>query len=1532
MVDVSGSEEFLELVKSSLLAALEALSPAALFGLVTFGSKVGLYDLQGPVAAVKSVAIPSSPSLCSHPAYIPLHPSPPPTRWGPVAAVKSVAIPSSSAHRLPLALGDLLPLPAFLASLSRHKEDAAAALKTPRPPPALSPGRPPTSALTLYPSPPLPTPPLPHRSMQLPPSKPSPPRFGRVRFPSPVLTPFEVFSTPPHHTSPPTSDLLPLHSTPTPLYSPQPYQVGLYDLQGPVAAVKSVAIPASSSHRLPLALGDLLPLPAFLASLSRHKEHAAAALETLRPDPPPLDLDASGAGKSGGGKGGPAQGAGGKGGGGKGGKDAERGRRDGVRGFGTALDALIRYLGGMEDGPSARIARGLRADVINTSGSGGGGGGGNVSIAAAAAAAAAAGEVGPFVGARLLVFLSGAPNHGMGALSTVRYDTALASLAVAASQRSRSAKDVADPVVADKGLLQEQTPFYRELAAAAVQAGVCVDLFTVPSYASNGDENASREDGGAATADPASAAAAGVAAVTIADPPPSTPSSLPIPYCDLASLRCLSVESGGTLFLYPSLDEATLPQDIYRMLCRPSAFGGVLRLRTSRELRAVRAYGHFFPDAQYENLYHIIRCDPFDSYAFDLEFAGKAGFGVKGRAGKEKGGSGGGNRGAVLQLAFQYTVIIPVEGGGERGEGGGVGNGAANNGDGAATGVNGTASYPRISRGRSKGRQAPPTGLVIRASLEEGVREGRLLLQDWLVILTAHHNHAFGLAQFNQPHSVTRLDVIKASLEEGVREGRLLLQDWLVILTAHHNHAFGLAQFNQPFPSPPSSFPQVIRASLEEGVREGRLLLQDWLIILTAHYNHAFGLAQFNQPHSVTRLDNSPAVVAKVFETSPPLPTALPTPPHRTSHPSPPHFPPLPTALPTPPHRTSHPSPPLFPPLPTAIPTRPHRYSHPSPPLFPPLPTAIPTPPHRYSHPSPPLFPPLPTAIPTPPHRYSHPSPPLFPPLPTAIPTPPHRYSHPSPPLFPPLPTAIPTPPHRYSHPSPPLFPPLPTAIPTPPHRYSHPSPPLFPPLPTAIPTPPHRYSHPSPPLFPPLPTAIPTPPHRYSHPSPPLFPTLPTAIPTPPHRYSHPSPPHFLGPFLPHADSLTILPLCCHSHPSPPQFLGTFLPHADSLTSPLLLHHSAPHSLTNLYLVLSISTALHPSVAIPTPFVAIPAPPHRSSLDPPFLMRAVYPVLSSYTTPDRPAFPHHSHPPLFHRSVPHSQPSLPFSTPLFPPPPQFPGSFLPHASDLPRPLLLHHSRLPLFHHSGLTLLHHSVSHSFPTSSLSTPSVAIPTPPHRSSLDPSFLMRTVYPFSRSFLPHASSLPRALLLHHSRPPRLPPLPITAFFTTLLTSFSPSLPLSNPCVSILTTPHRSSLDPSFLMRAVYPVLSSYTTPDRPAFPRHSLSRAALVTSGSPIFLLDAFSTIIVFYSPAAPPDLPFPPPQTSLLRTTINRLKADRIITPRTITIRGGVDSTAPFETFLIEEQDVDGDVEGGAVSMGFVAFLESIARDVREYMK
>lgn len=169
--------------------------------------------------------------------------------------------------------------------------------------------------------------------------------------------------------------------------------------------------------------------------------------------------------------------------------------------------------------------------------------------------------------------------------------------------------------------------------------------------------------------------------------------------------------------------------------------------------------------------------------------------------------------------------------------------------------------------------------------------------------------------------------------------------------------------------------------------------------------------------------------------------------------------------------------------------------------------------------------------------------------------------------------------------------------------------------------------------------------------------------------------------------------------------------------------------------------------------------------------------------------------------------------------------------------------------------------------------------------------------------------------------------------------------------------SALEPSSLHLAIYPMLTSYASPDKQAYPRHSLSRAALITSGSPIFFLDAFTILIVFYSSTTDPSLPFPPPQDckllflasfqfwlenflnfsltdslvpGLLRTTINKLKQERCISPKLIFIRAGQDDATPFENFLIEEQDVEGN--GFTSIMGFVSFLEEIHQSVLEYMK
>ena len=72
---------------------------------------------------------------------------------------------------------------------------------------------------------------------------------------------------------------------------------------------------------------------------------------------------------------------------------------------------------------------------------------------------------------------------------------------------------------------------------------------------------------------------------------------------------------------------------------------------------------------------------------------------------------------------------------------------------------------------------------------------------------------------------------------------------------------------------------------------------------------------------------------------------------------------------------------------------------------------------------------------------------------------------------------------------------------------------------------------------------------------------------------------------------------------------------------------------------------------------------------------------------------------------------------------------------------------------------------------------------------------------------------------------------------------------------------------------------------AYSRHSLSRAALVTAGAPIFLLDTFTQLILYYTPGYPPALPFPPPHSTLLRKTIQALKQHRQVTPQLTMLRG-----------------------------------------------
>ncbi|KAI3995544.1 hypothetical protein MKX01_023289 [Papaver californicum] len=274
-----------------------------------------------------------------------------------------------------------------------------------------------------------------------------------------------------------------------------------------------------------------------------------------------------------------------------------------------------------------------------------------------------------FALARVFAFLSGPPDFGAGQLDTRRYG----------EQYASKGED------ADRALLPEQTPFYKELAAVAVQSGVCVDIFAVTNE-----------------------------------------------YTDLASLKFLSIESGGSLFLYSNMDDSTLPQDMYRMLSHSYAFGCVLRLRTSTEYKPGHSYGHFFPDPQYENVQHIICCDSYATYAYDFEFANNVGFSRHSEP-------------PVVQFAFQYSVVVPPAE---------------------------TSNSKLISSTR-------PSYSVQR----------RLRIRTLQFGTAKNFNELFDSVDSEVILSILVHKVILASLEQGVREGRGLLHDWLVILTAQYNDA-----------------------------------------------------------------------------------------------------------------------------------------------------------------------------------------------------------------------------------------------------------------------------------------------------------------------------------------------------------------------------------------------------------------------------------------------------------------------------------------------------------------------------------------------------------------------------------------------------------------------------------------------------------------------------------------------------------------------------------------------------------------------
>lgn len=140
----------------------------------------------------------------------------------------------------------------------------------------------------------------------------------------------------------------------------------------------------------------------------------------------------------------------------------------------------------------------------------------------------------------------------------------------------------------------------------------------------------------------------------------------------------------------------------------------------------------------------------------------------------------------------------------------------------------------------------------------------------------------------------------------------------------------------------------------------------------------------------------------------------------------------------------------------------------------------------------------------------------------------------------------------------------------------------------------------------------------------------------------------------------------------------------------------------------------------------------------------------------------------------------------------------------------------------------------------------------------------------------------------------------------------------------------LSPELLAAAAYPMLTSYSDFRSEGESNLALTTQSIKQCGDPIYMLDAFSDVIIYY--AAPSssrkELPFPPPESSaIMKARAARIR-DRPVTPKLVVCREGTTKDRWFKGFLIE------DAIPGAEAQSFSAFMEgatdaahSLLRDV-----
>eukprot|EP00200_Dunaliella_tertiolecta_P008044 CAMPEP_0202381876 /NCGR_PEP_ID=MMETSP1127-20130417/39382_1 /ASSEMBLY_ACC=CAM_ASM_000462 /TAXON_ID=3047 /ORGANISM="Dunaliella tertiolecta, Strain CCMP1320" /LENGTH=964 /DNA_ID=CAMNT_0048980955 /DNA_START=356 /DNA_END=3245 /DNA_ORIENTATION=- len=567
-------------------------------------------------------------------------------------------------------------------------------------------------------------------------------------------------------------------------------KVCLHDLKAKVPCARQVPIPpapqkgtaaGTHSHRLAVPLAEAMPLHALLAPVGAFKESITAALEAIQPQPPalqpppqpPLQQQVSPAGRAdldhaalGTAHWSSIQGAGAPG--------AtttlnqqeqqQQQQQGDRRGFGATLFGVLEYLQAIKS-PPFTLPQHLSASSSANS----------QYPAATARPAQGLPQEAALPDAqspvRLAVFLSGPPDYGTASL---RSSTAEASGSSSSGGSNSSTSGVgkgsssgsAGGVVQQSAGAQNSAQAVNAASESGEAQGAALDSQQQQQQQQDSQAQAAPEpcnprDAWMSQVDPQAASFYKQAAVAAA--------ALGC-CCDVYAVSSCAVgldylaplpnSTGGAIFLYTSVDDSALPQDIYRRLSGQHAFGGLLRVRTSQGFHAARYYGRLFSDPQIEDLYHVINAGDSDTFAVEFLYGSS----------KAKPN----NQDVIctpptIQVAFQYSVAVPVP---------------SSTGSEAAS-ANGAAQSTANGAAQST---AEPAADTVKATATVGcMLQRRVRVSTYRAGVTGSSLEAMRSCNSRAVLAVMLHKLMRVSVLQGRPRARLLLLDWLVELeTMYH--------------------------------------------------------------------------------------------------------------------------------------------------------------------------------------------------------------------------------------------------------------------------------------------------------------------------------------------------------------------------------------------------------------------------------------------------------------------------------------------------------------------------------------------------------------------------------------------------------------------------------------------------------------------------------------------------------------------------------------------------------------------------